>query len=400
MRKNLLLVLAELGFWILCSLSMLWLYDRWLIPGPHGMLRWVGMDFVPYWVGVRNMLAGISPYGSATTHAIQAALLGGAPGTGDDPMLFVYPAWIFLVIAPWALLPLKWAVALWTGSLLSGVLHLIGALASHWGERNLIRTSLWAALLAFGSLPFMAIAVTKGQLSLISLGGLFLAIRLLSRPAFQSNHAIPGQKEPAWNLLYKFLAGVCLTFSILKPTLTLFPVAGILLWALIERKGELLAGFFSSLGMLCLVSGLAVGNWLPDYFQLLKTTGGAPVLWSLAILAWPWKALYAAFFVGLGIFAFGVFLRSRLRAQWFSAAILVGLALFPMRWIYDLLLGILVPAEALHMDRLATASLGLALLAPWGLALFPEPLRWPAQVIGLPLVWAIVWMALYRPWRK
>jgi len=126
------LVLVEVGLWAAFVLTMFWMWDRWLIPGPHGMIHWVGMDFVPYWVGVRAMLAGQSPYSAATTHLIQSALLGGAPEAGGDPMLFVYPAWIFLVIAPWALLPLKTAVAVWTGSLLFGMLHLIGALAVRW----------------------------------------------------------------------------------------------------------------------------------------------------------------------------------------------------------------------------------------------------------------------------
>ena len=67
-----------------------------------------------------------------------------------------------------------------------------------------------------------------------------------------------------------------------------------------------------------------------------------------------------------------------------------------MRWIYDLLLGILVPAEAKQMGRLPAASVGIALLAPWGLAMFPKPVRWPALVIGLPLAWALVWFAVCR----
>jgi len=189
------------------------------------------------------------------------------------------------------------------------------------------------------------------------------------------------------------LAGIFLAISILKPTLTIPAMAGILIWAIIERRRYVIAGFAACIGVLCLASWLAVGNWIPDYLKLLQNTGGAPVLWSLALLAWPWNILYAGLFVGIGIFAFILFIRTRQRAQWFSAAILVGLALFPMRWIYDLLLGILVPAEARQMSRLAAASVGIALLAPWGLALFPEPLRWPAMVIGLPLAWALVWLA-------
>ncbi len=296
--------------WAAFVLAMLWLWDRWLIPGPHGPIHWVGMDFVPYWVGVRAMLAGQSPYSAGTTHLIQAILLGGPPATGADPMLFVYPAWIFLVIAPWALLPLRWAVALWIGSLLFGMLHLIGYLAFRWGGRQLGRTSLWAALLVLGSLPFLSIAVTKGQLSLLSLGALFLAIRLVALP-------IPDLrvKQPARLVFREILAGIFLALSILKPTLTIPAMAGILLWAFIERKGYLIGGFTASIGIFSLASWFAVGNWLPDYLQLLKNTGGAPVLWSLALLAWPWKAVYAGIFIGIGIFAFLRFLRSRDRCR-------------------------------------------------------------------------------------
>ena len=395
MRKKILLIIIEGVLWGAFVLTMLWLWNRWLIPGPHGTIRWIGMDFVPYWVGVRAMLAGQSPYSTATTRLIQAVLLGGPPAAGGDPMLFVYPAWVFLVIAPWAVLPLKWAVALWTGSLLFGILHLIGALASRWGGGRLSRTSLWAVVLVLGSLPFLSIAVTKGQLSLLSLGALFLAIRLMSVPI--PDHS---KTKPARANLRDTMAGIFLAFSILKPTLTVLAMAGILVWAIIERRSHIIAGFAACIGMLSLASWFAVGNWVPDYLQLLKNTGGAPVLWSLALLAWPWKALYMGLFIGIGIYAFLLFIRTRDRAQWFSATILVGLALFPMRWIYDLLLGILVPAEAKKMGRLPSASVGIALLAPWWLALFPDPLRWSMLVVGLPLAWALVWFALFHPFRE
>lgn len=388
-KKKIILLLIEFGLWTACVLAMEWMYDTWMIPGPHGTIHWVGMDFVPYWVGVRVMLAGQSPYSAATTQQIQTVLLGGAPAAGGDPMLFVYPAWIFLVIAPWAVLPLKWAVALWTGSLLFGMLHLIGFLAFRWGGGRLGRTGLWALVLTLGSLPFMSIAVTKGQLSLLSLGALFLTIRLIANPSPDYS-----KTKPAWAILRDTTAGICLAISILKPTLTIPAMVGILVWAIIERRSHILAGFAACIGILSLASGFSVGNWVPDYLQLLKNTGGAPVLWSLALLAWPWKVLYTGLFIGIGIYAFLLFIRTRKRAQWFSAAILVGLALFPMRWIYDLLLGILVPTEAKQMGRLQTASVGIALLAPWGLALFPDTLRWPTLVVGLPLAWALVWFAL------
>ena len=398
-RRKGFLILVEVGLWTAFVLTMLWLWERWLIPGPHGSIHWVGMDFVPYWVGVRAMLTGQSPYLAGTTQIIQNTLLGGPPQAGGDPMLFVYPAWIFLVIAPWSLLPLKWAVALWTGSLLFGMLHLIGALAIRWGDHRPSQTGLWAAILAIGSLPFLAIAVTKGQLSLVSLGVLFLAIRLMEDLPLQGKRGSSimqvRETKPGHAHLREISIGIFLAFSILKPTLTVPALAGTLLWALIERRFSILAGFAACFGVLCLASWVAVGNWLPDYLGLLKNTGGAPILWSLGLLTWPWNGLYALLFIGIGVTAFIQFLRTRSHTSWFSGIILAGLALFPMRWIYDLLLGILVPAEMQKLGRLASASVSLAVLAPWGLALFPEPLRWPALVIGLPLVWAFAWIALF-----
>ena len=403
-RKIALLILVEAGLWVACILAMAWLYDRWLIAGPNGPIHWIGMDSVLFWVAARAMLAGQSPYSAATVHLIQAAVMGGPPQPGGDPMLFVYPAWIFLLITPWVLLPLKSAIAVWTGSLLFGMLHLLGSLAIRWGGRRAGLTSLWGLLLALGSLPFVAIAVTKGQISLVCLGSLFLAIRLIAGLPGQAAGAVPpADPTPArpWKTtLRASLAGAFLVLAVLKPTLTALAVAGILLWAVIERKGWIIAGFAACLALLYLASWLAIGNWFPDYLHLLGSTGGAPILWSLAMLAWPWNALYAALFGGIGISAFILFLRKRDRAQWFSAAILVGLALFPMRWVYDLLLGILVPAEARQMSRPAAICTAIALLAPWGLALFPEPVRWPALVIGLPLAWAAAWLALFAPFGR
>jgi hypothetical protein len=398
-RKKVILILIELGLWTVFILMMLWLWDHWLIQGPHGTIHWVGRDFVPYWVGVRAMLTGQSPYSIGTTHLIQTILLGGPPEGGGDPMLFVYPAWLFLLLVPLALIPLKWAVALWTGSLLLGIFHLVIYLAIRWGNQRLGWTGFWAAILVAGTLPYLSIAVTKGQLSLVSLGALFLSIRMVGSLPVKSDRRIPtsnlGETKSARAIFHESVAGIFLALAILKPTLTLIPMAGILLWALVERRFYYIGGFTSFIGGLSLTSWLAVGNWIPDYLQLLKSTGGAPVLWSLALLAWPWKVLYAFLFIGIAVYASIKFLRSRKRTQWFSAAILAGLALFPMRWIYDLLLGILIPAEEEKLSHLSSVCIVIALLAPWVLAIFPEPWRWSAQVIGIPLSWAIAWFALF-----
>jgi hypothetical protein len=375
-RKKLwIILLVEAGILLIFVLVMRWLWDRWLIEGPNGLMRWVGMDFVPYWVGVRSMWHGQSPYTEVVTQAIQAILLGGPPGPGGDPMLFVYPAWIFLPLTPLVLLPLPWAAALWTGFLLWGMLHLVAYLAYRWGGGSFAHTLLWAVVLTIGSLPYMAISVTKGQLGLLSMAALLGAFLLRKRR--------------------EFLSGCILALAVLKPTLTVIPTLGFLLWALIERKGRLLVGFGAALGVLLLSSLAAVGFWIPAYMGVLGNTGGAPILWSLSILPFPLNGLFTLFFIGLCAVAFINLIRRRDLTQWFPASVLAGLALFPMRWIYDLLLGILVPVEARNIRGIFSFVTILALLMPWVLAFLPPSLRWDAQVIILPLLWAVVFLVQF-----
>jgi len=375
-KKIALILLLQLIVLLGAILGMAWLYDRWTIPGPNGPERWVGMDFVVTWVGVGEMLSGSSPYSPQTLELIQQTLLGGSPEPGGDPMMFVYPAWVFLFYVPLALLPLKWAVATWTGILLAGSLDFIGYLSYRWGNGQPRRMLPWTLLLTFGSLPFLAISVTKGQMGLVSLAGLAAALWLWKR--------------------HPILAGVTLGIAFFKPTVAVIPILGFLLWALIDRRPRMILGFVACLGILALVSFIAIGNWLPDYLDLLTTAGGAPVLWSLAFLPWPWKALYALLFVALACFALAASLHRHQRTPWLSATILAGIALFPMRWIYDLLFGILIALEEKDLRGIKAVSLAAALLAPWLFALLPRDFRWQAEVIGMPLIWANAWWTFFR----
>src|SRR5688572_19399273 len=88
-KVTLQLVIVQLVLWVGAITTIAWLWDHWFLSGPHGPYRWVGMDFVPYWVGGREMLAGANPYSPETTLKIQQAVYGG-PAMGNDPMMFVY----------------------------------------------------------------------------------------------------------------------------------------------------------------------------------------------------------------------------------------------------------------------------------------------------------------------
>jgi len=85
------IITAQLVFWLGAVLLMFVLWETWYIPGPHGSFRWVGSDYIPYWVGVREMFHGVIPYSAETTLKIQEVLYGGS-AMGHDPMMFLYPA--------------------------------------------------------------------------------------------------------------------------------------------------------------------------------------------------------------------------------------------------------------------------------------------------------------------
>jgi Glycosyltransferase family 87 len=369
------IILAQIFLWAMALLGVAWLWDHWMLVGPHGPYRWVGMDFAPFWVGVREMFHGINPYSPETTLKIQELVYGG-PALGADPMMFVYPAWLFAPIASFSLMPYKWAAIIYTGTLLWALLNFLFILSSKLGKGNFLKQSLWLAWLILGSLPFLVISVTKGQLGYLSLLALFLAYQLR-------------KQKP-------LVAGILLGFALIKPTVTVIPVAGFLLWTLLQKDWKFLSGFAGCMATLLIASLLAVGNWLPDYFKMLGTKGGMPASWSLEILMRPWNILYAGFFIGMVAFAF-YWSHKKNRDYWFPAVILAGIALTPMRWIYDLYLGILILVDEKDLSPYQSIIAGIAIISPWFLVLVPEEMRGNAAVIGLPLIWAVTLLVLVLP---
>ena len=73
----------------------------------------------------------------------------------------------------------------------------------------------------------------------------------------------------------------------------------------------------------------------------------------------------------------------------------MGIALTPMRWMYDLFLGIFVLTEKREYSWFQTVVVAIAVLSPWVLIFFPEAERWNAAAIGIPLIWAATWFVLF-----
>jgi len=376
LKNRSIIILIELFLWVLAVGAISWLWNRWMLNGPHGPYRWIGMDFAPFWVGVREMFHGANPYSPDTTLKIQQVVYGG-PALGNDPMMFVYPAWMFIIIAPLSLLPFQWAAILYIGTLLWGMLNVLYLISWNLSNRNFISHTLWMTWLMIGGLPFLIISVTKGQLGYLSLIALFLSRRIWSR--------------------HPYAAGIVLGLALIKPTVTVIPTAGYLLWALFEKDWKFLAGFLSCFGILFVTSLLAGGNWIPGYLAMLGIKGSMPVLWSLDVLSNPWKVIYAIFFCTLGIYAFLTSRRQNRRDLWLSTTFLVGIALFPMRWIYDLYLVVLIPPEEGNLTRIQSFATAFAVASPWVLVFVPEATRWNTAVIGLPLIWTACLLSLFAP---
>ncbi len=128
--------------WLAACFLLSRFWDSWTLDGPHGAYCWVGMDFVPFWVGVQEMRQGFSPYTPEVTLKIQEVLYGG-PAGAYDPMMFVYPAWLFIVILPFSLLPLKWAAILYSSTLFLFLCSENSGCSLGWGEKHLVSAMLF-----------------------------------------------------------------------------------------------------------------------------------------------------------------------------------------------------------------------------------------------------------------
>lgn len=133
---------------------------------------------------------------------------------------------------------------------------MISNLASLWSNAQGKIKFIWVGLLFVGALPFLIISATKGQLGYVSLLGLYLSQRLWT-------------KKPV-------LAGTALALALIKPTVTVIPVVGLLGWALYEKNSRILLGFTGLMSLLSSVSFIASGFWLPEYLQMLSITAECP----------------------------------------------------------------------------------------------------------------------------
>ena len=203
-----------------------------------------GNDFLSRWVGTRLFLTrALSPYSEQVTEQIHEMAYGRDARAGEDQMLFAYPFYTTLVIAPFALVgDYAMARALWMTALeVCLVLIATSGLAlCRW------RLPAWllGLLLLFALLWYHGLRpVINGNPSIVVT--LFIVLALWS---IRSGH------DP--------LAGFFLAMATIKPQMVVLLIPLLLMWSISHRRWGIVVSFLGSLALLIATFTLFVPDWI------------------------------------------------------------------------------------------------------------------------------------------
>ncbi len=203
-----------------------------------------GNDFLSRWVGTRVFFTrGTSPYSDQATSAIQEMAYGRPARSNEDQMLFVYPLYTILVMAPFALIgDYVTARALWMTVLeiVLIVLALFGVSLTRWRVPRL----LLIALLLFAALWYHGLRpVINGNPAVMV--SLFVWMAIL---------AIRAEQDA--------LAGFLLAISTIKPQMVVLLILFTLLWAISHHRWRIVWSFWGSLGLIIAGMILLIPDWV------------------------------------------------------------------------------------------------------------------------------------------
>lgn len=205
-------------------------------------------DFFPRWFGGRVLLLeGRNPYEREVALEAQLGLFGRYTEPWEDQVAFAYPLYALFLFWPLVYVPYAAAQAMWMvvlqfilvfGAILS--LKLVKWRIPSW---LLLLTMLWAVFFYPG-----ARSVILGQFSVVVFGFFVAAL-----------WAIEQRRD--------YIAGVCLALATVKPQMVFMLVPLLLLWALTQRRWQIIIGFGGALLILTLTAMLLVPTWLQDFYR-------------------------------------------------------------------------------------------------------------------------------------
>lgn len=342
--------LLTILFILLIFLLLTWgMYE--MLTGPA---RYNNRDFMSLFAGGKAILRGLDPYDPAVWNPLRAEL--GSTWMPDDRTPF--PLWTLLLVLPFAALDLGWAAAAWLAfslCVLGGGLFLL--IQAYYDKPLPVGEFTLVALFTF-TYRAVLVSMNNGQITFLLFFVLALFLWLVRR------------ERP-------FLAGIALSFVILKPNAFVLFVPAFGLWLLLRRRWRVVAGAVAGgLGML-LVSWLVLPGWLSEWLNVTgktEVTAITPTVWGLAYEIWPewWAALGIVFVVGVtAVLGLIIYRQPTLTETEVMPLALIGsLLTTPYAWVYEHLL-LLIPSILIFLaiQRRGTAAfvwLLLVFVLPWG----------------------------------
>lgn len=244
-------------------------------------------DFHHPWVGMRAMLHdGANPYSQEVSLTIQKQLLGRASRPDEHQETFVYPLHLMILFAPFALLPLPVAQALWFSVLEASIIVFIIIAPRAVGWRPPTWLLAFTALFTLG-LYFNVWAMILGQISILV--AVLIALTWW------------GLRTERW-----ILAGICLALTTVKPQMSFLLVPALLIWGSYRRHWSFITAFVASFVFMILLPLPWLPNWPIEWVKaanryagytafdppLVMLTGSAWLAGAVAVLLLAYTGFY------------------------------------------------------------------------------------------------------------
>jgi Glycosyltransferase family 87 len=300
-------VQSKAGAWVLLAWAVGFGLALWL------MLAWgagtgVNNDFTQnVWLPSRLVLNGVDPYNPAQSQVDLA--LGSYASTFDgfnsgDNYHFIYPTWVALLFAPFAILPLALSLAVWRA--INLILLIWGVMRVLKASGSAFRSSGAPAIAAVLMTVFLALIYREsiltlflGQFSIIEFALLVAVWGYLVKGS--ASGGLLSDKRVL--MLGDVLVGVALAVLATKPQTVGLPVLLLGLWAISRRRWAIPVSAVASLALLLFVPLLAFPSSLRDWLAIVTngqagsqvsvsaSVWGVSYQWLGGSLPWAWVAL-------------------------------------------------------------------------------------------------------------
>lgn len=293
-----------------------------LLPGALG--GDVGaVDLLQYWSGAKLLLDGANPYDPIVLKQLQLGTWTGGPL--ELPVVLWNPPVVFLVILPLALFSFQSAVIVW---MIGVLLIVLGAILLLGREHKLGRRHLTVGLVFLLTFPPIYLLLFYGQISHILLLGFVAFIWFV--------------RSDQNDLTNRFLGGLGLSLTLIKPHLLFLVYLLILIDSVRERRWNTLLGLCVGTAFLALMPTIINGEIYSYYLAKAKVP---PIEWVTPTLGSWLQSLSGQHSVvvrfiptvvaGVIFCVLGIFFRSSLQLHQVAA---FSLACSPYGWVYDQLL--------------------------------------------------------------